>query len=212
MVSRSVLGAVRLCFVDAASSGTRAMIKSTPEQDAELIKRAYAGDAEAVRALVDGYLDRIVGFSYRILGDAAAAEDVAQETFLRLWRQAGRWRADAPVSSWLHKVAHNLCIDRVRKVAPAPLDDVPEPADLADGPARAFHRTELAAAIDEAIAALPERQGAAIHLVHREEMSNIEAAEVLGVSVEAVESLLARGRRTLRDKLAPLRADLDGEI
>jgi len=188
------------------------MNKPTPQQDAELIKRAHAGDAEAVRELVDGYLDRIVGFSYRILGDTAAAEDVAQETFLRLWRQAGRWRADAPVSSWLHKVAHNLCIDRVRKATPAALDDVPEPADPADSPSLALHRSQLAQAIDAAIAELPERQGAAIHLVHREEMSNIEAAEVLGVSVEAVESLLARGRRTLRKKLSALRRDLEGEI
>ena len=188
------------------------MIPPTPETDAVLMHRLGAGEKAAARQLVDLYLDRIVGFSYRLLGDRAAAEDVAQETFLRLWKNVRRWRPDAPLSSWLHRVAYNLCIDILRRKTTVSIDDVPEPADDAAGPAKALHRIELGLAVDAAIACLPERQAAAITLVHREEMSNIEAARIMGISVEAVESLLARGRRNLRKSLSGLRAELEGEV
>jgi RNA polymerase sigma-70 factor (ECF subfamily) len=188
------------------------MTPPTPESDAELLSRVCAGDDAAARELVELHLDRLVGFGYRMLGDAAAAEDVAQEAFLRLWRNADKWRADAPISAWLHRVAHNLCIDRLRKPATVPIDAIGEPADPGIDPTEAIQGAQIAAAIDSAIAALPERQAAAIALVHREGMSNIEAAEILEISVEAVESLLARGRRTLRRQLAGLKSDLEGEL
>lgn len=164
-----------------------------------------AGDGEAIRAVVDGRLDRVVGLAHRMLGDGAEAEDVAQETFLRFWREARRWRDGTPIGPWLYRVAHNLCLDRLRRRrrrAEAPDDDVPDPAPMPDG---AIDRERIAQAMCAAIAALPERQRTAITLVHDIELDNRAAAAIMDVSVEALESLLARGRRTLRVKLGDRR-------
>ena len=180
--------------------------------DARLLRRAAAGDAAACRTLVDRHLAPLVGFAARMLGDAAAAEDVAQEAFLRLWRQAGSWRAEAAIATWLHRVAHNLCIDQLRRRREVSGDTVPEIADPAAGPQAAQQRRQVAAIVDAAIAALPDRQRAAITLVHHLEFGNIAAAEVMEVSVEALESLLARGRRSLRERLADERLDLMGDV
>ncbi len=184
----------------------------TPESDAALVRRIGEGESEACRIIVDLYLDRIVGYGYRMLGDPVEAEDVAQEAFLRLWRQAPKWRAEAPVVHWLHKVTYNLCIDRLRKVRPVSIDAVPEPPDPAKSAAAEVHQRELANAINSAIQKLPERQRAAIVMVHQEGLSNIETAEIMEISVEAVESLLARGRRGLKKSLAGLRPELKGDI
>jgi RNA polymerase sigma-70 factor (ECF subfamily) len=128
---------------------------------------------------------------------------VAQEAFLRAWRHAGRWRpGEARFSTWLHRVAVNLCIDRRRRRREQTVDELPEVADPAPGP----EGTALAAArrrrVEAAVAGLPERQRAAVLLTHFQGLGNIEAAEALGVSVEAVESLLSRARRQLRAALA----------
>ncbi len=182
------------------------------QADAALIARVGAGDSAACRALVDAHLGRIHGFAWRMLGDAGEAEDVAQEAFIRLWRQAARWRAEARAGTWLHRVAHNLCIDRLRRRRETPGNPVPEPADPAPGPMAARHRDQVTGAIQAALAGLPERQRAAIALVHYQELGNIEAAAVMDISVEALESLLSRGRRGLRQRLVEMRDDLLGEL
>ncbi len=182
------------------------------QADAVLIARVGDGDSTAWRALVDAHLGRIHGFAWRMLGDAGEAEDVAQEAFIQLWRQAARWRAEARAGTWLHRVAHNLCIDRLRRRREIPGDAVPEQADPAPDPMVARHRGQVAGAIQAALAGLPERQRAAIALVHYQELGNIEAAAVMEISVEALESLLSRGRRGLRERLADMRDDLMGEL
>ncbi len=176
------------------------------------MRRVAAKDAAACRELVDRHLAPLVGFAARMLGDAAAAEDVAQEAFLRLWRQAGTWRAAAAIATWLHRVAHNLCIDQLRRRREVTGDAVPDIADPADGPQAAHQRRQVAAIVDAAIAALPDRQRAAVTLVHHLEFGNIAAAEVMGITVEALESLLARGRLALRARLADERLDLLGDV
>jgi RNA polymerase sigma-70 factor (ECF subfamily) len=183
-----------------------------PESDAALLARMHGGEAEAAQLIVERHLGRLVGMAGRLLGDPADAEDVAQEAFLRLWRQAGRWRAEAPLGHWLVKVAYNLSMDRLRRRRGIALESVPEPADPAPSPARAAHAGEMAAAVAAALAELPERQRAAIHLAHLEGFTNPETAAALGCSVEAVESLLARARRALRGNLAQWHHDLEGEI
>lgn len=182
------------------------------DQDAQLLRRISDGDRRAAQLLLDQYLGRVVTYSYRMIGDSAEAEDVAQETFLRLWRHIDTWRADAPLVHWLHRVAYNLCIDRLRRRRPVSLDALPEPLDSRDGPASALHRLQLADAVASAIAQLPERQRAAVVFVHQEGFSNIETAALMEISVEAVESLLARARRTLRTSLETLRPELQGDI
>jgi len=182
------------------------------EADAALVARVGAGDSAACRSLMDTHLGRIHGFAWRMLGDAGDAEDVAQEAFLRLWRQAARWRAEARVGTWLHRVAHNLCVDRLRKRRGDSGDQPPDLADPAPGPAAERHRAQVARSVEAALARLPERQRAAIALVHYQELGNIEAADIMGVSVEAMESLLSRGRRGLRESLAGMRDDLMGDM
>ena len=188
------------------------MTSSVPESDAALLRRIKNGEAEASRLLIDQHLDRIVAYGYRMLGDAAEAEDVAQETFLRLWRNIDKWRAEAPLIFWLQRVAYNLCIDRLRKKTPVALDQIAEPIDLNENPAAEVHQTELSLSINRAIAMLPDRQKAAIVFCHQEELSNIETAAIMEISVEAVESLLSRGRRALRKSLEHLRPELKGDI
>jgi RNA polymerase sigma-70 factor (ECF subfamily) len=164
---------------------------------------------------VDAHLRRVVGLAYRMLGDMAAAEDIGQETFLRLWRQAPRWEAKARIATWLYRVAHNQCIDLLRGRKTVSEEDAPEAADTGTSPgadpAMDHQSRQVAAAVNGALARLPERQRTAITLVHHNEVTNIAAAEIMGISVDALESLLARGRRRMRELLEDRKGDLMGE-
>jgi RNA polymerase sigma-70 factor (ECF subfamily) len=179
--------------------------------DDALIRAVASGDAGAYRALAERYLAPIVRYASRLLGDAHEAEDVAQETFLRLWQQASRYEARGhKPSTWLYRVAHNLCVDRLRKRRPE-ANESPDEREGGERPSGELAKKELAAAVHAALTALPERQRAAIALIHDEGMSQTEAAEVLGCGVEAVESLLSRARRTLRATLATTAAEYRGD-
>ena len=163
------------------------------------------GEAGAARILTARLLPRVLNHAARVLGNRTDAEDVAQEAMLRLWRAAGDWQAGgAKVSTWLYRVTANLAIDRLRRTGRAVgLDDTDEPADedalAADD---RLIRADRMAALDAALARLPERQRQAVVLRHIEGVSNPEIAEVLEISVEAVESLTARGKRALAAALA----------
>ena len=146
--------------------------------------------------------------AYRMLHDRAEAEDVTQETFLRAWKALPDWQPRAKFSTWACTVALNLCRDRLRKKKPVLMDELPERVDLAQRPEEALASQQAKAHIESKIAALPERQRAALTLCAFEGMTNIEAAAALDVSVHALESLLARARRALRDSL---KATLAGE-
>jgi RNA polymerase sigma-70 factor (ECF subfamily) len=178
--------------------------------DDALIARAAGGDRDAWSTLVDRHLGAITGYAWYMLGDRAEAEDVAQETFLRFVRKIGGWQpGGAILKTWLYRVAINLCIDRRRKRVPVPLEEAPEMADTgAANPDEALDRKrQVRAALDH----LPERQKKAIVLVYYQGNSNKEVAELLGLSVDAVESLLARARRSLKSRLADVRAELIGD-
>ncbi len=178
--------------------------------DAALLAAYARGERAAARALADRLVPRILGFAARMLGDRAEAEDVAQEAMLRLWRQAPHWRpGEASVATWLYRVAANLCTDRLRRRRPAALDDVPEPADEAQpGALAGLIAADRAAALEAALARLPARQRQAVVLRHLEGLANPVIAEIMGVGVEAVESLTARGRRALGADLAGRRKEL----
>ena len=173
------------------------------DADAVALRSVAQGDRAAAAQLVDRNGPRLLAVARRMLGDEQAAEDVVQDAFLRLWRVAPQWRAgQAMVSTWLHRVALNLCYDRLRRkretLMPEPIERADETPDAEEG----LQRAQLAARVRAAVAMLPPRQRAAIALCHYEELSGAEAAEILDVSVEALESLLARGRRALRTALA----------
>lgn len=170
------------------------------------------GDPNAGRALVDAHLVHVLAVARRMLGDQAEAEDVAQDTFMRAWKAAARWEPGrAKLSTWLHRIAMNQCLDRLRKKKPEPLaPDFDAPSDAPD-PEAELYQQQLAGRIDGAIQALPERQRAAIVLCHYQQLSNKEASEVMEISVEALESLLSRGRRALKQSLRPEWSELKGE-
>ncbi len=176
--------------------------------DAACMLRVAAGDEHAYRILCERHLDRIMNYAYRMVRQRNDAEDVAQETFLRLWTSASGWTPKASPSAWLHRVAHNLCIDRLRKPRMGAPDAL-EMLEAADRPSQLVLRKELAEQVEDALARLPERQRAAIVLMHYQGMSQYEASEVLGVSEEALESMLARARRTLREALAEQAGQLE---
>jgi len=175
------------------------------ETDETLVARFAAGDQSAARALTVRLSPRVLGLATRMLRDQAEAEDVTQEAMLRLWRIAPDWReGEAKVSTWLHRVATNLCIDRLRRRTRdgPPLEDVAEPPDGGPSADAKLIAADRASAVTAALDGLPDRQQAAIRLRHFEGLSNPDIGVALGVSVEAVESLLSRARRTLTARLA----------
>ena len=177
----------------------------------EALLAAYArGDRAAALTLSRRVLPRVLGQAQRMLGDAAEAEDVAQEAMLRLWRIAPEWEADrARVTTWLYRVVANLCTDRLRKTGRGvALDAVPEPQDDSPGAAAGMQDEARRAALRAALADLPERQARAVALRHLEDLPNPEVARIMGESLRTVESLVARGKKGLIARLRGRRAEL----
>jgi RNA polymerase sigma-70 factor, ECF subfamily len=179
------------------------------DPDEDLVCRIGGGDQQAAAELVRRHLPKMVGLARRMMGGQADAEDVAQEVFLKVWKHAGSWRpGQAKFETWMHRVAMNLCLDRLRR-AGRNGGEVPETfSDPQASATRALDDRQRRDRVRGALMELPDRQRAAIVLCYYQERTNIEAAEILGVSVEAVESLLARARRTLKTSLSNERADL----
>ena len=174
-----------------------------PIEDGVLLARVANGDAGAYAALVDRHLAAMLAVARRMLRDDAEAEDVVQEAMFRLWRSSDRLETgDYGIRPWLRRVVSNLCIDRVRLGRSTTVTgEVPEQVQQADQDL-SLERQEAAARVDAALKALPERQRLALTLFHYEGMSQIEVGRAMGVSDEAVESLLSRARRTLKTALA----------
>lgn len=168
------------------------------------------GDAAAARQLTARLAPRVLAQAARVLGDRSEAEDVTQEAMLRLWRIAPDWRqGEARVTTWLYRVTANLCTDRLRKRrGGADIEDLPEPVDPARTVEDGMQDRARMDALQQALNRLPDRQRQAVVLRHIEGLGNPEIAEILGIGVEAVESLTARGKRALRHHLADRREEL----
>jgi RNA polymerase sigma factor (sigma-70 family) len=178
---------------------------SGADPDEALLARVGQGDSAAVRALVARKLPRLLALAGRILGENAEAEDVAQETFLRAWKQAPSWRPGAArFDTWLHRVALNLCYDRLRRRRETLMESPPEVADDGPAPDRGLEAADVGRRVARAMQGLPERQREAIVLCHYQDLGAAEASRLMGVSIEALESLLSRGRRALRVALGDL--------
>ena len=203
------------------------------ESDDALMRRAGSGDKAAFALLVRRHLARATALAQRIVGNRSDAEEIVQEAFLRCWQKAPEWRpandrppngkpaatdraandddqrdeargSTAQFGTWLYRVLVNLCLDRRRRPQPIGIeaaDDVPDSA--ADG-FQETSRGETSRRVQAAMAQLPERQRAALALCYFEDMGNIEAAAALEISIGALESLLVRARRALREALGDL--------
>lgn len=181
--------------------------------DEELMRLTGEADDSAYSELVARHLNWGLGFAERLTGSRADAEEIMQEAFLRVWTTASRWRTEgARFTTWFYRVVMNLCIDRKRKKVPEPLGTADDPADPAPGADRKVFENERNRTVARALTGLPARQRAAIALCYFQGLSNREAAEVLSVSVKAVESLLTRGRKTMYTRLAGKKDEILGAL
>lgn len=183
--------------------------KHADPTDEALLSQYAAGDGSAAAVLTRRLLPRVYRHALRMLGDAAEAEDAAQETMMRLWRVAPDWRSgEAQITTWLFRVTANLCKDRLRKRRALGLDEIAEPPDPAPGVARTMQDRQRHDALQQALQALPDRQRQAVILRHIEGLSNPEIADIMDITPGAVESLTARGKRALADILAGRKSEL----
>jgi RNA polymerase sigma-70 factor (ECF subfamily) len=178
-------------------------------EDAVLVRRALAGDAAAYGVIVDEHRGRVFSLALRMLGDRAAAEDVASEAFLRAWDALPRYDPAKSFATWVLTIASRLCLDALRRRrwrGDPPTEDrvpaAPEP-----GPEAAVVMSGLAVRVRDAIAQLPERERMAVMLRHLEDMSYAEVAAAMGIPVGTAKTLAFQGRR----KLAALLEDPDEE-
>lgn len=171
--------------------------------DAELLSAVARGDSKAFREIVRRHFTPVYRVAWRMSGGHADSEDITQEAFMKLWQNPKQVREAGALKGWLMRVAANGVIDRARQRRDDDLESAPEPADHRPLQDSALTKAEAARAVDAGIAALPERQRLALTLVYFEGLSNIEAAALMELSVDAVESLIARARRGLRESLSP---------
>lgn len=169
------------------------------EHDDALVARIAARDHQAMRLVADRHAQLVWRVAYRMLGDAAEAEDVAQESLLRLWNHADRWMPGGPgIAPWLKKVTVNQCLDRLRRKRFASDENVPEREDETPLADRQIEASEVGLAVKDCIEALPDRQRAAVILTYYEEAPNSNAAETMEMQLKAFESLLFRARASLK--------------
>ncbi|RIJ20407.1 sigma-70 family RNA polymerase sigma factor [Henriciella barbarensis] len=189
-------------FLPRNSHGRRYAQNVSDSSERDQIARAAAGDRMAQSALVNRHMPVVWRVAFRMLRDRQEAEDVTQETFLRAWKMLPEWEGRAKFSTWACTVAINLCRDRMKKKTPVLMETLPEREAGDLPPEQALHQKQAGARIATMIDALPERQKEALTLSALEGLGNKEAAAAMQVSVEALESLLSRARRTLRQALA----------
>jgi RNA polymerase sigma-70 factor (ECF subfamily) len=181
-------------------------VTAAASTDAQLIAAHAAGDPGAFAELVRRHRDRMWAVALRTLRDPEEAADALQEAFISAFRAASSFRAESQVTTWLHRIVVNACLDRVRRRQARPTVPLPEagPGEpAADGDAMADRETKLVVA--EALAMLPEEQRVPIVLVDVEGYSVADTARLLGIAEGTVKSRCARGRAKLAKVLGHLR-------
>ncbi len=182
----------------------QAMPGRTLKSEQELIINAQKGDQIAFKELVHQHLPNVLALSFRMLGNKNEAEDIAQDVMLSLWQNIKKYDPiKAKFSTWLYRITANRCLDNLRKKTP---DQLPEDYDpiIEAEQLDALYNKQLSNQMETALQTLPERQYLALVLFHYQGHRMSEVAEIMECSSEAVESLLARARRTLKQNLGPL--------
>jgi RNA polymerase sigma-70 factor, ECF subfamily len=194
----------------------QAMADDTPDPDLELMRRVKRGDREAFGDLVNKYRQPIMNLAYRMTGDLSEAEDLAQTTFVQVYRFAHRFRESARFSTWLYTIARNLCLNEIRRRQRHPAESLDSGRDRDDdrapqqqpdpgspSPPEDLLRSELEAKVEEALDDLPPNQRLAVLLCRDSELSYEDIGKILQCSVSATKSLIHRGRETLKKRLKP---------
>ncbi len=174
--------------------------------DTELMNRLAKGDISALSDITNRHQDKILALSYRFLNDWNAAEDIAQETFLRVYKAAKKYKPEARFTTWLYRIVVNLCLDEKRKLAKAPLSL--EQADVSgfiETQSDIIERKEIVASVQTAVNELPERQRLVLILHRYEDLSHDKISEVTGWTKSSIESLLVRAYSNLRNKLGRIK-------
>ena len=187
-----------------------------PDPDAALMLRVKRGDREAFTELVGKWQQPLMNFVFGTLRDETESEDVAQNTFVQVWKSRARYERTAKFSTWLFTIARNLCLNEIRRRSRHPAESLEEThGENDDLPSRQYEdkkmflptddvlHGELAKKIEEALVKLPENQRAAILLCRQDEVSYEEIADILGCSLSATKSIIHRGRETLKEQLKP---------
>lgn len=169
--------------------------------DEQLLSLFRLGDDDAFSALHDRYRGRLVAYAQRMLGGSRSdAEDAVQDVFLRAYRVLGEDARPVAIRAWLYRVAHNRCVDQLRRTAPDPAEVLRMSAGTdTDGPAAIFERREDMRRVLADIGALPEAQRSALLLREMEGLTYEELCTTLGTTMPAVKSLLVRARSTLAE-------------
>lgn len=188
------------------------------QEESVVMDRIACGDQGAFQDVFDRLSGDVFKLSYSLLLDRAAAEDAAQESFVRLWQRAVDWRPEASIKTWLLTIARNVCLDLIRKrkndlkkyqeLYKEALSSAPE-GDAAPAENR-IDRKKCGKLLKNALFTLPERQREAITLVYYMEVHNADAAHIMGMKAAAFDSLLARARKNLREMLDGQKFELEG--
>ena len=189
--------------------------------DTDLMMRVKAGDKSAFKPIVENYQRRVINVAYRLLGNREDAEEVAQETFLRAYLSAKSYKPQAELFTYLYSIATHLALNRLRKrkrvrwfsLDASREDGAEEPGrevigNPVDRPDMSLERSEREALVRHALDALPAAQKTAVILNRYEGLSYKQIAEVMDISVSAVESKLHRAKQTLRKKLSAYSEDI----
>ncbi len=173
------------------------------KDDHELLTLIQAGSQDAFAVLVQRHTERFYRLAYRYVHNRETAEDIVQDAFLKLWEAPGRWQPErnSKFTTWFYRIVVNLCLDWQKKQRPLTLKEELPLADERETPETAIIRTQEQHVLEQAIAALPERQRMALNLCFEEGLSNQEAAEVIGVRLKALQSLIMRAKATLKERM-----------
>ncbi|RED44798.1 sigma-70 family RNA polymerase sigma factor [Aestuariispira insulae] len=187
----------------AAQQDGEKIVNHIDAQDEQLMRAVQSGDKRAYRQLVERYINRTVALARRFVANQSDAEDIAQDVFLTLWKNAQQWQpGKAAFSTWLYRITVNRSIDYKRKMSFDPLDEVAEPEDGGLDAVSQIHTRQVSQKLRSAIGRLSEPQQVAMALYYHEGLSAARCAEVMEIKVNALESLLKRGRQKLREQMA----------
>jgi RNA polymerase sigma-70 factor (ECF subfamily) len=180
------------------------MAAGWPEKsDDELLALIRDGSEQAFTVLVQRHADRFYRLAFRFVQNKETAEDIVQDAFIKFWEDPGRWQPErnTKFTTWFYRIIVNLCLDWQKKKRPTGLDEEALVADERPSVDERMIEAEEQKMLEKEIAALPERQRTALNLCFDEGLSNQEAAEVMGLKLKALQSLIMRAKTTLKERM-----------